>query len=142
MATSSEVLLTFLNGFVGEFLIMVGMFKSSILNVTDTTNWNYVAAMAAGIGVILAAVYLLWLVQRVFFGKVTHAENKKLTDLNAREIGIMIPLLIAMVVMGVYPRPFLERTDRAIKTIEARVMKSAGGAVEKTELDTKALENR
>ena len=142
ITTMSSIGLPFLSGFVGEFLIMVGMFKSNILNVTASTNWNYVAAMAAGIGVILAAVYLLWLVQRVFFGKVTNPENKKLTDLNAREIGLMIPLLIAMVVMGVYPRPFLERTDRAIKTIEARVMKSAGGAVEKTELDTKALENR
>src|ERR1043166_22219 len=60
----SSVGLPFLNGFVGEFLIMVGMFQSHALGVTQSVNWNYVATMLAGTGVIFAAVYLLWMVQR------------------------------------------------------------------------------
>ena len=81
ITTMASVGLPFLNGFVGEFLIMVGMFKSQRLSVTATVNWNYVATMLAGTGVIFAAVYLLWMVQRVFFGKVTNEKNKTLADL-------------------------------------------------------------
>ena len=110
IATMSSIGLPFLNGFVGEFLIMLGMFKSSILSVVNGTNWNYIATMFAGTGVIFAAVYLLWMVQRVFFGKVTNAKNRVLADLSWREIGLMIPLIALMVFMGVYPRPFLDRS--------------------------------
>ncbi len=133
ITTMASIGLPFLNGFVGEFLIMVGMFQSKVLGITATFNWNYVATMAAGTGVIFAAVYLLWMVQRVFFGKITHAKNKTLSDLSWREIGLMIPLLFLMVYMGVYSRPILERTQDSVKEIEARVMHSAGGTVEKAE---------
>ncbi len=129
----SSIGLPFLNGFVGEFLIMVGMWKSSILAVTATANWNYIATMAAGTGVIFAAVYLLWMIQRVFFGKVTNEKNRILTDLTPREIGIMIPLLFLMVFMGVYPRPFLDRSRDAVVAIQERVVKQAGGTVEVVE---------
>ena len=125
----SSVGLPFLNGFVGEFLIMVGMWKSTILDVTATTNWNYIATMLAGTGVIFAAVYLLWMIQRVFFGKVTKAENRSLADLSWREIGLMIPLILLMVYMGVYPKPFLNRSDASVKAIEERVVGQAGGTV-------------
>ncbi|CAN5315112.1 NADH-quinone oxidoreductase subunit M [soil metagenome] len=125
----SSVGLPFLNGFVGEFLIMVGMFQSHVLPVTNSANWNYIATMLAGTGVIFAAVYLLWMVQRVFFGKVTNAKNKVLADLSWREIGIMIPLLFLMVYMGVFPKPFLKRTDDVVKAIQERVMHQAGGTV-------------
>jgi len=135
ITTMASVGLPFLNGFVGEFLIMVGMFKSSVLGVTATTNWNYIAAMAAGTGVIFAAVYLLWMVQRVFFGKVTNAKNKTLADLSWREIGLMIPLIILMVYMGVFPKPILNRSTEAVKAIEERVMHQAGGTVVKVEGD-------
>ena len=60
--------------------------------------------MLAATGVIWAAVYMLWMLQRVVFGKVTNPENAKLPDLNAREIGLMLPLLVLMLFMGVYPR--------------------------------------
>ncbi|MGE3465797.1 MAG: NuoM family protein, partial [Pyrinomonadaceae bacterium] len=103
ITTMASVGLPFLNGFVGEFLIMVGMFQSSALAVTASVNWNYIAAMFAGTGVIFAAVYLLWMVQRVFFGKVTNDKNRNLADLSWREIGLMIPLLFLMVYMGVFP---------------------------------------
>jgi len=127
----SSVGLPFLNGFVGEFLIMLGMWKSDILSVTATTNWNYIATMLAGTGVIFAAVYLLWMIQRVFFGKITNDKNSKLTDLSWREIGLMAPLLALMVYMGVYPRPFLDTSDASVKAIQERVMHQAGGTVTK-----------
>ena len=126
----ASVGLPFLNGFVGEFLIMVGMFKSQILTISGGTNWNIVATMLAGTGVIFAAVYLLWMVQRVFFGKVTNDKNKTLADLSWREIGLMIPLLFLMVYMGVYPKPILSRSEDVVKAIQTRVMGQAGGSVD------------
>ncbi|MFN0140888.1 MAG: NuoM family protein [Pyrinomonadaceae bacterium] len=135
----SSVGLPFLNGFVGEFLIMVGMFQSQALGVYAGWNWNYVATMLAGTGVIFAAVYLLWMVQRVFFGKVTNDKNKSLADLSWREIGIMIPLLILMVYMGVFPKPFLKRTDDVVKSIQERVMQRAGGTIAEGDQNTAPL---
>jgi NADH-quinone oxidoreductase subunit M len=129
----SSVGLPFLNGFVGEFLIMVGMFQSHALGVTASVNWNYVATMLAGTGVIFAAVYLLWMVQRVFFGKVTNDKNRGLADLSWREIGLMAPLLFLMVYMGVFPKPFLNKTDEVVKAIQQRVMHQAGGTIAEVE---------
>jgi NADH-quinone oxidoreductase subunit M len=126
----SSVGLPFLNGFVGEFLIMVGMWKSTILTITATVNWNYVATMLAGTGVIFAAVYLLWMIQRVFFGKVTDEKNRSLADLSWREIGLIAPLVFLMVYMGVYPKPFLERSAESVKAIQERVVHQAGGTVD------------
>jgi NADH-quinone oxidoreductase subunit M len=136
----SSVGLPFLNGFVGEFLIMVGMFQSQALTITAGVNWNYVVTMLAGTGVIFAAVYLLWMVQRVFFGKVTNEKNKTLADLDWREIGLMVPLLILMVYMGVFPQPFLNRTDEVVKAIHERVMQQAGGTIETTEMKPLEIE--
>lgn len=129
----SSVGLPFLNGFVGEFLIMLGMWKATILSVTATTNWNYIATMFAGTGVIFAAVYLLWMIQRVFFGKLTNDKNKKLSDLSFREIGLLAPLLFLMVFMGVYPRPFLDAAKDSVNAIQKRVMHQAGGDVDHAE---------
>jgi NADH-quinone oxidoreductase subunit M len=139
ITTMSSIGLPFLNGFVGEFLIMLGSFTSHALGITQSVNWNYVATMFAGTGVIFAAVYLLWMVQRVFFGKVTNAINKVLADLSWREIGLMVPLLILMVYMGVFPKPFLKRSDEAVKAIQSRLMPQAGGTIEKTELNPPEL---
>ena len=128
ITTMASIGLPFLNGFVGEFLIMIGMWTSTAL----TGNWNAVAAMFAGTGVIFAAVYLLWMVQRVFFGKVTNDKNKGLLDLNAREIGLMIPLLFLMVFMGVYPKPILNASKDAVVKIQERVIgASKGGTIPK-----------
>jgi NADH-quinone oxidoreductase subunit M len=133
--TLSSIGLPFLNGFVGEFLIMIGMWKSQVLSVTSSVNWNYVATMLAGTGVIFAAVYMLWMVQRVFFGKVTNAKNKTLADLSWREIGLIAPLMFLMVYMGVYPRPFLDATKESVVAIQKRVMHQAGGDVEKVQAE-------
>lgn len=130
ITTMSSIGLPFLNGFVGEFLIMLGMWKSTILSVTATANWNYIATMFAGTGVIFAAVYLLWMVQRVFFGKVTKDENRNLSDLSVREIGLIVPLVLLMVFMGVYPRPFLDASKDAVNAIQKRVMHQAGGDID------------
>lgn len=133
IVTMSSIGLPLLNGFVGEFLIMIGMFGSKVLPITQSVNWNYIATMLAGTGVIFAAVYLLWMVQRVFFGKLNNEKNRGLSDLSWREIGLILPLLILIVFMGVYPRPFLARSDASIKAIESNVMHRAGGSVEMTQ---------
>lgn len=131
----SSIGLPFLNGFVGEFLIMLGMWKSHILPVIDGWNFNYIATMFAGTGVIFAAVYLLWMIQRVFFGKITNAKNKKLTDLTWREIGLIAPLLFLMVYMGVYPTPFLNRARETVVAIQQRVVGGEkGGSFDKVEV--------
>lgn len=134
ITTMSSIGLPFLNGFVGEFLTMLGMWNSKALSITSTVNWNYIATMFAGTGVIFAAVYLLWMVQRVFFGKVTNPKNKRLSDLSWRELGLIAPLLFLMVFMGVYPSPFLNRSRESVVAIEERVNKQAGGTIDKADI--------
>ncbi len=73
----SSIGLPFLNGFVGEFLIMLGMWNSTALSITSSVNWNYVATMFAGTGVIFAAVYLLWMIQRVFLRQNHQSEKSR-----------------------------------------------------------------
>lgn len=135
ITTMSSIGLPFLNGFVGEFLVMIGMWTSNALDgvLWLGWNWNNVAAMFAGIGVILAAVYLLWLVQRVFFGKITNDKNRGLLDLSWREIGLITPLVLLMVFMGVYPRPFLDRSRESVVKIQKSVLEQAGGTVERAQ---------
>ena len=107
IASLSSIGLPFLNGFVGEFLIMIGTWTSTPFSHV------WIVTMLAGTGVIWAAVYMLWMLQRVLFGKVTNPKNAQLSDLNAREIGLLIPLLVLMLFMGVYPQPFLDRSKAA-----------------------------
>jgi NADH-quinone oxidoreductase subunit M len=133
ITTMSSIGLPFLNGFVGEFLTMIGMWTSNALPVTNGVNWNYVATMFAGTGVIFAAVYLLWMVQRVFFGKVLNPNNKTLRDLSLREIGLIAPLLFLMVFMGVYPSPFLNRSKESVAAIQQRLSNQAGGSIEQAQ---------
>lgn len=114
-ASLSSIGLPFLNGFVGEFLIMLGMWMSKIQH-------SWIATMLAATGVIWAAVYMLWMLQRVVFGKVTNPANANLPDLNPREIGLLLPLLVLMVVMGVFPRPFLDRSKASVEAVRARVV--------------------
>ena len=91
------------NGFVSEFLILLGAFRTRPL-------WAGIAAT----GVILSAVYMLWMYQRVMFGPVTHAENEKLKDLTLRERLVFVPLLVLIFWMGVQPQPFLDRMQPAL----------------------------
>ena len=121
IASLSSIGLPFLNGFVGEFLILIGTWTSRAV----TQPW--LVTMIAGTGVIWAAVYMLWMLQRVVFGKVTKAENDRLLDLNSRELGLLVPLLILMLFMGVYPRVFLDRSKASVETIRARVSTGPAG---------------
>jgi NADH-quinone oxidoreductase subunit M len=117
--------LPILNGFVGEFLIMLGMWTSTALSQT----WARVATMLAATGVIWAAVYMLWMLQRVLFGRVKNEKNARLTDLNPRELGLLLPLLALMIFMGVYPRPFLNRSRAAVELVRSRVVATESGGV-------------
>ena len=121
IASLSSIGLPFLNGFVGEFLILIGSWTS----VAIQRAW--IATMLAGTGVIWAAVYMLWMLQRVVFGRVTNPENAKLRDLNAREIGLLIPLMLLMLFMGVYPRPFLDRSKASVDEVKTRIGTSQAG---------------
>ncbi|HEV7682170.1 MAG TPA: NADH-quinone oxidoreductase subunit M [Pyrinomonadaceae bacterium] len=123
-ASLSSIGLPFLNGFVGEFLILIGTWTS---NAVSSGPWMWIATMLAGTGVIWAAVYMLWMLQRVVFGKVTNPENAKLRDLNARELGLLIPLLLLMLFMGVYPRVFLDRSQASVEAVRARLAESRAG---------------
>ncbi len=122
IASLSSIGLPFLNGFVGEFLIMIGAWTSKAIT------WPWIATMLAGTGVIWAAVYMLWMLQRVVFGKVTNPENAVLSDLNKREIGLLVPLMLLMLFMGVVPRPFLDRSLESVRAVRARVVGPAGGS--------------
>ena len=122
IASLSSIGLPFLNGFVGEFLILIGTWTSRAVT------WAWIATMLAGTGVIWAAVYMLWMLQRVVFGKVTKPENAQLPDLNAREIGLLVPLMLLMLFMGVAPRPFLNRSEESVKLVRDRVILSTGGS--------------
>ncbi len=88
------------NGFVGEFLVLLGAFRT-----------YPVATALATTGVIIAAAYLLWALQRVLFNPLDKHENEKLTDLTPRELAVLIPLLACIVWIGVYPKPFLTRME-------------------------------
>ena len=77
--------------------------------------------MLAGTGVIWAAVYMLWMLQRVVFGKVSNPENAGLQDLDSRELGLLVPLLLLMLFMGVYPQVFLDRSKTSIEAVRVRV---------------------
>ena len=120
-ASLSSVGLPILNGFVGEFLIMLGMWTSTAVS------HPHLVTMLAATGVIWAAVYMLWMLQRVLFGRVTNEKNAHLTDLNWRELGLLLPLLALMIYMGVYPRPFLNQSRASVALVRERVVETMGG---------------
>jgi NADH-quinone oxidoreductase subunit M len=111
VVTFSSVGLPGLNGFVGEFLILLGSFASA-------PAWTAFAAT----GVILGAIYMLWMFRRVIFGPLNKPENEKLQDLNGRELIILAPILILIVLMGVYPQPFLTRMEPAVEMSLRRIL--------------------
>jgi NADH-quinone oxidoreductase subunit M len=128
IASLSSIGLPFLNGFVGEFLILIGTWTSRAVSRP------WLTTMFAATGVIWAAVYMLWMLQRVLFGKITNPENATLKDLNSRELGLILPLLILMIFMGVYPRVFLDRSKLSVETIRARVSENPAGGSYTTEV--------
>jgi NADH-quinone oxidoreductase subunit M len=111
-----------LNGFIGEFLILLGAFR---LN-------PWVTAVAAT-GVILGAVYLLWMFQRVMFGPITQEKNRGLPDLSMREFWTLAPVVLLIIWIGVYPNLFLRKLDTPVsellKRVESRSLALRGAGV-------------
>jgi NADH-quinone oxidoreductase subunit M len=108
-----------LNGFVGEFLILLGAFKSTVIG-------SPVLIAFATTGVILAAVYLLWMVYRTFFGELTNDANRDMADMNGREFALMLPLAALMLILGFAPNAFLQKSENAtdflLETMETKRM--------------------
>jgi NADH-quinone oxidoreductase subunit M len=100
----ASVGLPLLNGFIGEFLVLTGAFEA-----------RPIYGILAATGVIWSACYLLWMYQRVFFGKVTREVNQTLPDLNLREKAALWPIAIAALVMGVAPLVWLSAIDPAVR---------------------------
>lgn len=110
VATLSSIGLPGLNGFVGEFLVLLGTFKSNVL-----------LAVIATTGVILSACYMLWMFQRVMFNKITNPENNKLKDINKRELALLVPITILVFWIGIYPKPILSRMDASVNHLLTQV---------------------
>jgi len=98
------------NGFIGEILILIGVFKASVLT-----------AVLAATGIILSAVYMLWMYQRVIFGQITHPANEGLKDLNKREIITLASIILLIIWIGIYPKPFLRLTSAGTSHLVATV---------------------
>jgi NADH-quinone oxidoreductase subunit M len=108
--TMSSIGLPTLNGFIGEILILQGIF---VVN-------KWWAAVAAT-GIVLGAAYMLWLYQRTMFGTIDNPKNEGLADLNARELATFVPLIILAVWIGLYPSPFLRRLETSVERVMTRV---------------------
>jgi len=98
------------NGFVGEFTILLG-----------TWSYNKVFAVLGASGIIFAACYMLWMYQRVFYGKITNPANENITDLTLREKVVLVPLVIMIFWIGIYPKPFFAILEPSVKAIIAQV---------------------
>src|SRR3954466_4573343 len=110
LMTMSSIGLPTLNGFIGELLILQGVFVASKV-------W----ALFAASGVVLGAAYMLYLYQRTMFGKIENPKNERLADLSDREFATFAPLLVLAVWMGIYPAPFLRRLETSVQRIVLRV---------------------
>jgi NADH-quinone oxidoreductase subunit M len=110
VVTFSSIGLPGLNGFVGEVLVLAGSFVR-----------HKAFASFAALGMILSAVYMLWMYQRVFLGKVTNPANADMKDLNLREKLILLPILLVMLWIGVYSDPFLRRMEPSLRFVQQRI---------------------
>ena len=108
--TMSSIGLPALNGFIGEVLILQGVFVENIW-------W----AATAAAGIVLGAAYMLRLYQRTMFGEVTNSKNEELADLSLREFATFVPLLVLAVWIGLYPKPFIERLETSVERVMIRV---------------------
>jgi NADH-quinone oxidoreductase subunit M len=111
------------NGFIGEFLAMLGAFEAANAGAFGL-NLGY--AVVAGFGVVLAAVYLLYMFQQVFYGPIKNPSNLKLKDLKPWEIGLCTPLLILIFWGGLYPNTFLHPMEKAVGAVRLMALAPAG----------------
>ena len=123
IATLSSIGLPGLNGFVGEFLVLFGTFSSDLPHIADAPSWlPKLWGTLAATGVVLGAAYMLQLVKQFMFGPLVHEENRTISDLNAREWIYLVPLVVMMVWIGLYPKPFLNLIEPSIKQLLALQM--------------------
>ncbi len=114
--TMSSIGLPGTNGFVGEFMILLGTFRRSAGLFQATQEWtHFIIPVLATTGVIFAAVYMLWMYQRVMFGKMSNPKNKGLKDMSLREIVVMLPLLVGIFWIGVAPNGLMTRIDSSVR---------------------------
>jgi NADH-quinone oxidoreductase subunit M len=116
--TMSSIGLPALNGFIGEILILQGVYVVNKM-------WAAVAAS----GIVLGAAYMLWLYQRTMFGKIENPANLQLRDLNVREIVTFAPLILLAFWIGLYPAPFLRRLETSVARVAVRVDQKYGPAL-------------
>jgi len=126
----SSIGLPGLNGFIGEFLILLGAFSV-------TPVWTAAAAS----GVILGAIYMLWMYRRVILGPLTNPENEKLEDLNSRELLLLAPIIALIVFMGVYPQPFLSRMQPSVDLNLKRIVTTQATPVAKNTIGDESTSN-
>jgi NADH-quinone oxidoreductase subunit M len=117
VVTLSSIGLPGTNGFVGEFLILAGTWLGRMPR-------TQILAAVGATGVILGAVYMLWLVERVFFGTIRKEENRLLPDLSLRESLVLAPMVLAIVVMGLAPQPFLAPAKPAVDRLVVRMQEA------------------
>jgi NADH-quinone oxidoreductase subunit M len=129
--TFSSIGLPGTNGFVGEFLTILGAFESEL-------RWY---AIAATTGVIFSAVYMLWMFQRVMFGELKNPKNAVLKDLSAREITLMVPLLVFVFWIGVYPNTFFDKMNPALENLIRQVKSQQVSMVMPASTDGHSLGN-
>jgi NADH-quinone oxidoreductase subunit M len=123
IVTLSSAGLPGLNGFVGEFTILLGAFGSQAIGKAGVASGWF--AGAAALGVILAAVYLLSMFEKVFLGAVTHPENAHLPDASPREVLLLLPLLVLIFWIGLYPKPFITLIDPTVQQLVALLQNAA-----------------
>jgi len=109
IVTLSSIGLPGLNGFVGEFMILLGSFVSG--------KFSRIYVVIATSGVVFTAVYMLWMFQRVMFGKLDNPKNQELKDLSIREIAVLVPIIVFIIWIGVYPKPFLSKIEKSVNSI-------------------------
>jgi NADH-quinone oxidoreductase subunit M len=111
------------NGFIGEFLVLLGAYRT-----------HPILALVAATSVIIAAAYLLWAVQRIVFNRLDKTENEHVPDLNRRELLLMAPLVACIIWLGIYPAPVLRRMQPAaeqfVRTVQSRAALTTASASE------------
>jgi len=122
ITTLSSVGLPGLNGFVGEYLILYGSFQAAPL-------WSVVGLS----GVVFGAIYLLMATRRMLLGPLDKPQNRELSDLSAREIGLMLPLVVLVVWLGISPNTFLSKTQPALAQVQERIAEARRGLLASTE---------
>jgi NADH-quinone oxidoreductase subunit M len=124
IVTLSSVGLPGTNGFIGEFLVLLGAFRAAFSEAyqagTHLFGGAVVLVILATTGVVFGAVYMLWMFQRVMFGRITKEENRRLKDLSLREVFVLLPIIVVIFVIGVYPDPFLRKISVSVDQFNAR----------------------